>query len=83
MVDVPELRKDEIEAEQEVTKINIQHDMHRAVFDRSQPTYINGTKIGISVPFSGDKEIFYVQPTRFNLSPPHAIVRDGVWSCPR
>ena len=49
----------------------------RAIFDRSRPVYIPGTKIEVSVPFTGEAEGFTIQPTTYSLNPPRGDVRGG------
>lgn len=57
-------------------EIDISGDYRRAVFDRRRSAHVTGTEVTFSVPFTGDRELFFVRPTTFNLSPPRAYVSD-------
>jgi hypothetical protein len=76
-VNVPALKKDQIVADQNEVQIDVSRDPMRAVFDRSNPFYIGGTKISISIPFEGDDDVFKIRPTTFTLNPPVADVDRG------
>lgn len=76
-LEFPVLIKDGIEADQKDVKINIQHDQRRHVYDRTVPTFVDGTQIEISIQFTGNKELFYLRPTQFSSSPPRAIIKNG------
>ncbi len=69
IVDVPELKREEIVVEQRETQIDVSRDPERWIRDRSRPAYIPGTEIEYSIPFEGDGRIFELQPTRYTLNP--------------
>ncbi len=71
---VPEIREDRIESSQEPAQIDVSQDRRRAVFDRSRPFYMPGTIYTIHMPFTGEAELFNVQPSSFSLSPPRGRV---------
>ena len=73
-VNVPSLIEAEIVADQNETQIDVSSDFLRAIRDRSQPFYISGTEVKITVPFEGDAKVFNIQPTSFTLSPPIADI---------
>ena len=77
-IDVPVLDRGEITADRRETQIDVSRDPSRAIRDRSQPFYILGTEIEITVPFTGDSVAFTITPTVYSLSPPHGNVRDGI-----
>ena len=56
-------------------QIDISHRFEYAVFDRSTPTYVTGTRITFFAPFSGDPELFKCRPSTFSLNPPRGVVR--------
>lgn len=58
----------------EETQIDVRGDPRRAVFDRSKPVLIPGIKVIVSVPFTGDKELWYLQPSSFQLSSPKGTI---------
>ena len=45
-----------------------------AVFDRSRPFHVIGTRISFCVPFTGDPDLFRCQPSTYSLSPPQAVI---------
>jgi len=63
-----------ISASTEEVDIDVSQEQQRYIRDRSQPFYIKGIKVNYYVPFSGDKELFYVRPNTFSLNPPQAII---------
>jgi hypothetical protein len=71
-VDVPVLdRAATVQLPNEEVDIDVSHDPMRAIFDQSRPFYVKGTALRISVPFTGEAELFkyghapypYGQPT--------------------
>ena len=57
-------------------QIDVSHRIEYAVFDRSRPAYVTGTRITFFVPFAGDPELFKCRPSTFSLSPPRGVVRN-------
>lgn len=76
-VEVPALVTDEIVVDQRETKIDVRHDPRRWIDDRSRPVYVPGTEVEVEIPFTGDAEVFRVQPTSYTLNPPKAEVRQS------
>lgn len=76
-IDVPELHEEQIVADQEETQIDVSQDQMRYIRDRSRPFHVAGTRIEVTVPFSGDSEAFNIQPTTYTSAPPRGEVRDG------
>ena len=64
-----------IEVDYGDAQIDISQRFEYAVFDRSRPTYVTGTRITFFVPFSGDPELFKCTPSTRNFNPPRAVVR--------
>ena len=56
-------------------QVDVSHRFGYAVFDRSRPTYVTGTRVTFFVPFSGDPNLFKCRPSMFNLNPPRGEVR--------
>ena len=56
-------------------QVDVSHRFEYAVFDRSTPTYVTGTRITFFAPFSGDPELFKCRPSTFSLNPPRGVVR--------
>ncbi len=42
--------------------------------DRADPVMVTGVEISVDVPFSGDPQMFKVQPSTFNPMPPVGFV---------
>lgn len=76
-VEVPSLINEEIVVDQRETKIDVRHDPRRWIDDRSRPVYVPGTEVEVEIPFTGDAEVFRVQPTSYTLNPPRAEVRSN------
>ena len=76
-IDVPVLHEDRIVVSQEETKIDVSRDPMRVIRDRSQPFYITGTVVEVTVPFSGDSEAFKIRPTRSTTVLPSGIVKNS------
>lgn len=77
-VDIPVLHEDQILSDQKEIQIDVSHDPHRFIPDRSQPFNIQGTSVEITIPFSGDAEVFKIRPTTYSLNSPIADVRSNV-----
>ena len=76
-IDVPVLDRDGIVVDQRETKVDVSRDPLRFISDRSQPVYVSGTEIEITVPFTGDSLAFTITPTIYSSNPPSGNVRDG------
>lgn len=58
------------------TKIDVSWDHRRAIFS-SEKAYVQGTRLNIAVPYSGDKGLWQIQPSTYSLSGyPDVIVYD-------
>lgn len=68
-MEVPELHKDRIVADQQEKDIDVSHDWNRH-WSTPGPHYIKGTEISVSIPFSGNADLFRVRPNTFSLNPP-------------
>jgi hypothetical protein len=77
-IDVPSLRENEIVADQNEVDIDVSHDHNLFIIDRSNPHYIKGTEIEITIPFDGDAEAFTIQLSTNTSNPPRAEVRGQV-----
>ena len=71
----PEIDESGIQVEYGDAKINVRGRFDYDLFGTGGPVYVTGTKITFYVPFTGDHELFYCQPSKFTLSPPRAAVR--------
>jgi hypothetical protein len=55
--------------------IDVSQDWQRAIFDRSTPTYVQGTQVTVIVPFSGDAQLFKYTPTTRSTYPPRGTIQ--------
>jgi hypothetical protein len=76
-IDVPSLKEDAVQVDQQEATVDVSGDPNRMIFDRSQPFYMKGTEITFFVPFEGDANLFSFRPNQFSLSGVRANVREG------
>jgi hypothetical protein len=70
-LDVPVIKDDKIYvADHGETQVDVSRDFNRAIFDRSSPFYVQGTKTTIAIPFEGDAELFKVHPNTYTTTQP-------------
>lgn len=73
-VDPIELHESHIVADVEDVKIDVSNDTRRYIRDRSEPFYIPGTATSIEIPYTGIKELFFMQASTYSVSAPVAKV---------
>jgi hypothetical protein len=73
-LEVPTLHTDQAFVDQREGKVAVIDYFSRDYGGRRGTHEITGTHIELTIPFSGDKEMFYVRPTTFNSAPPRAMV---------
>ena len=56
--------------------IDVSHDPMRGGYGLGRPIIVKGMQVHIKVPFTGDGQLFWCQPSSFTLSPPRAVVTD-------
>lgn len=71
---VPVLDVDAITAAQREMDVDVSQDARRFIDDRSRPFYVKATEIAFSVPFRGDRNLFFCRPSRWSMSPPKAEI---------
>ena len=78
-IDVPVLDRNKIDSKAHDTQIDVSRDPLRGIRDQSQPVCIPGTKIEITVPFTGDEDIFQTCAPNHapSLNPLRGNVRRG------
>lgn len=76
-LDEPVLLIDEATGSVTETQVDVSQDRMRAVFDRSRPALIDGTRITFHAPYEGPVEALQLRATTFSMSPPRAIVGNG------
>lgn len=73
-VNVPELDTDSIIADQREAKIDVSHRFEYGPRLDGRPNLVDGSTVVITIPFTGDRGAFTVQPTTFDYNPPRASV---------
>ena len=56
------------------TDVDVSQDYGRAILNRNKPFYIKGTRIPLVIPFEGDEELFYYQPSTFSTVAPEGVI---------
>jgi hypothetical protein len=79
-IEVPELIEAEMVVDQREAQRDVSGDpMRRFFYDRHQgPIMVTGTEIILEVPFSGDSQMFQVQPSTHNMNPPQGTVQGNI-----
>ncbi len=70
-LNVPVMKQPYI-AESGEAKVDVSRDPRRAIFNRREPFYVQGTKTVIAIPFDGDRDLFKVQPNTYSTMKPMA-----------
>ena len=74
-VEVPNLREDAIVADQQEKEIDVSNNPRR-YWSSPGPHLMRGTEVSVSIPFTGDRDLFFIRPSHFSSSPPRAEI-DG------
>jgi hypothetical protein len=77
-IDVPVLDEENLVVDQREKQIDVSRDPNRLISDRSRPFYITGSEIEVEIPFTGESEVFKIQPNPYSLNPPRASVRGNL-----
>ena len=73
----PRLRREDWRVDTQETRVDVSQDSMRSIFDRSKPFYIPGQRLDVEIPFDGEPELFYCQPSTSTSNPPRAQVHQG------
>ena len=73
-VDPPILDEEGIHVDQREVQMDVSRDQNRFISDRSRPFTVAATAVDVTIPFSGDAELFKVQPTSYTSMPPRGRV---------
>ncbi|MCG9134241.1 hypothetical protein J5I95_21480 [Candidatus Poribacteria bacterium] len=76
-INIPILNRDDIVADQEETQVDVRADLSYNITDPSQPFYVPGTRIEITVPFIGDGGVFRYQTSSSLPIPMDVTVAQG------
>lgn len=74
---VPVLYLDQMVADHQETQVDVRYDSDRWIDDKSRPFYIPGQRIEISVPFTGEEELFYCRASTATFNPPRALIKNN------
>src|SRR6266481_7571938 len=75
-VEVPVLLEDKIIADQHEVDVDVSGDPDR-YWHTPEPHYLRGAEISVTIPFSGDKDVFFISPNIWMSMPPHADVEQS------
>ncbi len=70
-----ELSEDQKVLDQEDVQVDVSGDPNRFFREHRGPFYVRGTRVTVTIPFSGDPELWKCQPNSYNLAPPRAVIR--------
>jgi hypothetical protein len=76
-IEVPELLEEEMVIDQREAQRDVSGDPQRRFYygNYDRPIMANGVEISMDVPFSGDPQMFSVQPNTYSNNPPQGVVR--------
>lgn len=76
-IEAPVLDTNSIVADQWETKIDVSNNFSYGPSIDGRPILADGNTIEITIPFSGEHQVFYVRPNTFSMNPPRATVSEG------
>jgi hypothetical protein len=76
-IDIPELIESGMTVDEQEAQQDVSGDPRRMAhrLGSRRPLYVTGTEIKVELPFSGDPQMFYVQPSAYDSGPPRAEMR--------
>lgn len=88
-----ELHEDSMTQDTKETQVDVRYDINRFIRDTSEPCYVPGLQITVSIPFTGDPNLWKYRPSTYTLNPPQANINtssreafngyiDITFSCP-
>ena len=75
-LDMPQIDESGIHSDYEEVQIDVSGRFEYVPRQYGGPQHVTGTQFQISVPFTGDPDLFRWQPSTFNYNPPRAAVRN-------
>ncbi len=76
-LDTPELRENEIVADQNEAQVEVHDTFGYGNFD-GRPLILTGTAVELAVPFTGDAGLFRVKPSTWTSAPPRGEIKGGL-----
>ena len=74
VVEPLEFIETEISVDSRDVKVDVSRDFNRAIFDRSQPFFIDGIEVSYHLPFQGEANLLKCRGSQFTLNPPRAVI---------
>jgi hypothetical protein len=74
-LDILVLDEANMSVDQQEAKRDVSGDPGRTAYYSGRPAHVTGTEVIVEVPFTGDPQIFRIQPSTHSLSPPRGEVR--------
>jgi len=74
-LDIPVLDEANMSVDQQEAKRDVSGDPGRMAYYSGRPAHVTGTEVIVEVPFTGDPQMFRIQPSTFNTNPPRGEVR--------
>jgi hypothetical protein len=72
-----EFDDDEITVDSRDVKVDVGQDFNRAISNRSQPYFVDGTEVSYHLPFRGEKQLLKCRGNQFTMNPPRAEIGRG------
>jgi len=78
MVHAPQIAEDQASVSDAEVDLDVSQDpLLGTWWDRSRPMIRKGTRYSLHIPYSGDRNLFWAQPSTTNFNPPSAEVNSG------
>lgn len=74
ILNVPVLRRDDAYVDQREGQVPVRDYFARDAWGERGVRNVTGTIVDLTVPFTGDKDFFFIRPTTYDSSPPRSIV---------
>lgn len=62
--------------EREEIKIDVTNDPRRNPFQDRGPVKVNGTRVTVSIPWTGDPKLWQIKPSKYDLNPPRGRIKE-------
>lgn len=69
-----ELHEASMTQETKESQVDVRYDTNRFITDKNEPCYVPGLQITVSIPFSGDPNLWKCRPSTYTLNPPRAHI---------
>jgi hypothetical protein len=78
-VEVPILLEEELSADHQESQRDVSGDPRRMAYHLGdgRPVYVTGTEITVELPFTGEPDLFHVQPSTYSTMPPEGVLHNN------